>query len=80
MVIQVRMCHDWFRTDYLRLNLHLIIEIFCIFVEELNLLLWETEIISNFVLPLIRILYIFENAMLAHHRSDESQYTLLYRV
>ncbi len=60
------MCHNWFKTDYFRLNLCLIIEIF-VFVEEVNILLWETEIILNFVLPLIRIVYIFKSELLAHH-------------
>ncbi len=71
---KVRMCHDWFRIDYFRLNLHLIIEV-------LVHICWRSEfiivrslcceitqlIISNFVRPLIRIVHIFESAMLAHH-------------
>ncbi len=78
---EIRMCHDWFRIDYFRLNLHLIIEILVhvcwsefIIVRSLC---WEVtrnnSIISNFVLSLIRIVYIFKSAMLVHHRIDESQ-------
>ncbi len=75
------MCHDWFRIDKFRLNLHLIIEILAnicwrnefIIVRSLC---WEITglIILNFVLPLIRIVYIFKSAILARHCLNKSLY------
>ncbi len=83
---EVRMCYDWFRIDFFRLNLHFIIEILvhiCWGSEFIIVsLCWEITqlIISNFVLPLIRTVYIFKSAMLARparHCSDKSQYASL---
>ncbi len=81
------MCHDWFRIDYFKLNLHLIIEILAHICWRSEFIIarslcWEitrnNSIISNFVLPSIRIVYIFESAMLARHHSDEPQLRLQY--
>ncbi len=79
-----KMCHNWFWIDYFRLNFHLIMEILATICWRREFIIarplrWEINRNSavnyfDFVLSLIRIVYIFERVMLAHRHSDVSQY------
>ncbi len=80
---EVRMCHDWFKIDNFGLNFafnywNISVYLLKKWIYIVRSLCWEiTQLtISNFVLTLIRIVYIFKSAMLAHHSFDESQLLL----